>query len=159
MHHSPSVEDVYLRAGLTSPWPSVKNLPFDPHHWFSTAPQLLRIFESRLAMGHPIETVIEVGCWLGASTRWFAERAKLVIAIDTFKGSPEHHREGRKETLDRIPTLYEQFLSNCRKFSDRIAPIRMDSAEALKLHLPTADLAFIDAEHSAEAVERDTLMS
>lgn len=64
---------------------------------------------------HEVKTVIEVGCWLGASTRAIAQFLSedgKVYAVDHWKGSEEHQTQHILRHKDRLLILYEQFLSN-----------------------------------------------
>ena len=142
-------QSVLAALGVADPWEGdYQHRDFDPHGWFCrTNGWMLH----KLCGPIRPEIVIEIGSWLGRSTRFLAERCKLVIAIDHWQGSAEH----KDEQADRLPTLFDQFLSNCEEHKDNILPLRMSSDEAAKLPLPKADLIFIDGDHSEEAVARD----
>jgi len=94
---------------MPEPYASIADLPFDEHGWFGNARQL----EPILAANQP-KIVIEVGSWLGCSTRFIASRIDedaVVYAIDTWKGSPE---EAVHMQDPRLPHLYQLFLSNVK---------------------------------------------
>jgi hypothetical protein len=99
--------------------------------------------------------VIELGSWLGLSTRYIADRAPnaVVVAVDHWRGSPEHHRHPEWRAM--LPRLYETFLALCWEYRGRIVPLRMTTLEGLRtvaeFGLEPA-LIYVDAEHSAEAV-------
>jgi predicted O-methyltransferase YrrM len=103
------------------------------------------------------QLIVEVGSWLGLSTRFLADEAPhaTVVAIDHWKGSSEHQQPKFSEIL---PVLYETFLANCWDYRQRIVPIRTSSIQGLKLVAGlglTPDLVYIDAEHTYEAVVAD----
>ena len=100
--------------------------------------------------------IVEIGCWMGRSTRALADHAVgTVWAVDTWMGSEEH----QSALVDKHPDwLYQQF---CTNLQDRIAslkvvPIRMESIKAASLlGKNTFDMVFIDASHDFEAVSAD----
>ncbi len=139
---------------MPEPYHSAKILPFDGHSWFGNGAHIAKILENR-----KIRTAIEVGSWLGASTRFIAERlppeAKL-YAVDTWKGSLN---EEDQQKDPRLPHLYQLFLSNViqTKLTEVIVPIRMESLEASKAMHIRADLIYIDASHDTESVYNDIM--
>jgi hypothetical protein len=99
--------------------------------------------------------VVELGAWLGMSSRFIAEHAPnaTVVSVDHWKGSPEHRTQ--EEFRAVLPTLYESFLEQCWTYRDQIVPLRMTSLEGLQTVADfglTPDLVYIDAEHSHPAV-------
>jgi hypothetical protein len=143
-----------LTADLPEPYASIEVLPFDNHGWFANAEPL----EILLTAVKP-KTVIEVGSWLGSSTRFIAslldEDAKL-YAIDTWLGS-DNESEHQKDP--RLPTLYQQFLSNVihQQMTDVIIPVRMKSMEAARALKVKADFIYIDGAHDTWSVMNDIL--
>jgi predicted O-methyltransferase YrrM len=135
--------------GVSDPWDAdYKHLAFCPQGWFikqaqKTMDSLCRHVERRIA--------IEVGAWIGKSTRFLAERFDLVIAVDHWLGSAEH----REKYAHLLPVLFDQFLSNCVKFRDKILPLRMTSEEAAQLPLPKVGLIYIDGCHEEAEVRAD----
>lgn len=125
-------------------------LPFDGQGWYSNRRAMERVLKS-----HDIKTVIEVGSWLGQSTRHIATvlpRDGKVYAVDHWLGSNEH------QTNEKLPRLYQQFLSNVihAKLTHKIIPVRMASLEAAKaLEKVHPDLIYIDASHEKQAVYLD----
>jgi predicted O-methyltransferase YrrM len=125
-------------------------LPFDPQGWYGNRKPMEKLIDK-----HDVKVVIEVGSWLGASTRHIATclpKDGKVYAVDHWLGSAEHQH---RETLSK---LYEQFLSNVihKKLTNKIIPIRMASVEAEKfLSDVKPDLIYIDASHETEAVYQD----
>ncbi len=143
------------QENLPEPYNTVKLLPFDNHGWFVNGPQL-----EALIKNHPIKVVIEIGSWLGASTRfiaWNLPKDGKVYAVDHWLGS-EEHQPGQPAHLPVLPVLYEQFLSNVihEKLTGKIIPIRMKSLDAAQYLQPiAADLVYIDASHDTASVLAD----
>jgi hypothetical protein len=106
-------------------------------------------------MDHKIETVIEVGSWLGNSARVFAARIPengKVYAVDHWLGSEEQQPD------PILPRLYQQFLSNIihSGYAHKIIPVKMASLDAAKyLSDVKPDLVYIDASHKKEDVLED----
>lgn len=139
---------------MAEPYRSIVDLPFDSHGWFGNASQLERCLAE-----HPARTIIEVGSWLGSSTRFLAEHleeAGKLYAVDTWAGSPE---ESVHMQDPRLPYLYQLFLSNVKHagLTDRIVPVRMRSTEAAKALNVKADLIYIDAAHDTNSVYADII--
>jgi predicted O-methyltransferase YrrM len=147
------------RLDHSNPWQApFDRLPFDPHGWFDNegSQSLDLIFRGR----ENTQYCLELGSWLGASTRFLAERYSLVVAVDHWKGSQEHHKKSRTDAQVRLPVLYQQFMSNCESMSDRILPLKMTTQEAFDLFHKSNlgrifDLVYIDASHDFESVTED----
>lgn len=141
-------------AELPEPYCSIQDLPFDGHGWFMNAAQMEKCLQEK-----QVKIAIEVGSWLGTSTRFTAEKlpaAAKVYAIDTWAGSP-NEQEQLKDP--RMPYLYQLFLSNVKhaNLCHKIIPVRMNSLEASKALNVKADLVYIDASHDEESVYQDVL--
>jgi predicted O-methyltransferase YrrM len=143
-----------LASDLPEPYCHLeKVLPFDPQGWYNNASQIEWLFQD-----NKIETVIEVGSWLGKSTRHIAEllppTGKL-YAIDHWLGSYEHQTQ--EMWTSYLPTLYDQFLSNVihAGLTDKIIPIRMASLDAARFLMVSPDLIYIDASHDYMSVYLD----
>lgn len=140
---------------LPEPYNTAQILPFDSHGFYGNGLQL----ESLIKTNH-VKIVIEVGCWLGASTRHIASLLPpegKVYAVDHWKGSVEH-QPGNANWYHALPVLYEVFLSNVihAGLTDKIIPVKLESLEAAKqLSYVAADLIFIDAGHDTPAVYAD----
>jgi predicted O-methyltransferase YrrM len=137
-------------------------MPFNNDGWIQ--PEFSSFFtqamKAVLCKGVKNILVLEVGSWMGLSTRLMADYLKnnsvqgTVVAIDTWLGSPEHIGD------EKLETLYEQFVSNVRHkgLEDRIIPFRISSVQAahyLKSKAVYADIVYIDAGHEYEAVKLD----
>lgn len=136
------------------PWPMCKpviDIPQEHLGWCGEAAR--EVLEQELRK--PTKLVIELGTWMGMSTRLIADYAPTaqVIAIDHWQGSPEHRL--RAEWADLLPNLYEMFQALTWDFRDRVTPLRMTTLEGLQAVADAGlepDLIYIDAEHSYEAV-------
>ncbi|HEV3339133.1 MAG TPA: class I SAM-dependent methyltransferase [Pirellulales bacterium] len=102
--------------------------------------------------------LVELGSWLGLSTRFIADRAPnaVIVAVNHWRGSAEHLNDTNLQDL--LPILYETFLNRCWRLRDRIIPLRMNTLEALDEIAGCGlcpDLVYLDADHSYEAVRAD----
>ncbi len=107
------------------------------------------------ALSDRTRVVVELGAWLGMSTRYILDRAPgaTVISVNHWEGSPEHRVGTLYQSM--LPTLYETFLSQCWDYRDRLIPLRMTTLEGLQVVAQAGiqpDLIYIDAEHSYRAV-------
>lgn len=103
-------------------------------------------------------TIIEIGCFLGKSTRYMAElimngkKEVTFYTIDTFLGSREH----KVESAD---IQFEKFMANMRiapSVDKCVFPIRLRSDQAAGLFLAkSVDAVFIDGDHSHDGVISD----
>ncbi len=150
-------EDV---QNLPAPYNSLeKILPFDNHGWYGNSDWIQCLFKN-----NNIHTAIEVGSWLGSSTRHIASLLPtdgMLYAIDTWQGSAEHQPGNNPHGVaHKLPTLYAQFLSNVihANLAHQITPVRMTSLQAseylshLKQHI---DFIYLDAAHDTESVLED----
>ncbi|WP_068469080.1 class I SAM-dependent methyltransferase [Candidatus Protochlamydia phocaeensis] len=143
-----------MDSSFPEPYRSIRDLPFDDHGWFYNHIPLQLCLAVK-----PARTVIEVGSWLGSSTRFIAsllpEEGK-VYAIDTWRGSPNEpiHMQD-----PRLPHLYQLFLSNVKQagLAHKIVPIRMESLEAAEALNVQADLIYLDAAHDTPSVYEDIM--
>jgi hypothetical protein len=136
------------------PWPADKPVVLLPTEHLGRLDDGVRAL---LAEELSAETrlVVELGAWLGLTTRFLADQAPnaVVVAIDHWLGSPEHHQ--RPEWQVMLPTLHETFLALCWPYRERIVPLRMTTLAGLRLlgdYGLAPDLIDVDAEHSYEAV-------
>ncbi len=141
---------------LPAPYNSIELLPFHSHSFYRNDKQIEALLRS-----NDIKTIIEVGSWLGDSTRHMASLLPpggKVYAVDHWKGSAEN-QPGQTYWIAQVAYLYEQFLSNVihAGLTDKIIPIKMDSSDAA-VQLKTVvvpDLIYIDASHDYESVLAD----
>ena len=108
-------------------------------------------------------TFVEVGCWLGKSTAYFASRIRdcgksiAFYAVDTWQGSP-NEPDMVEAVAQAGGSVFELFRSNMREAGviDAIKPLRMPSVVAATLFANSSlDFVFIDADHTREAVQAD----
>ena len=134
---------------------SIDILEFDPAGYFATEGPLDQILRHK-----EVKTVIELGSWAGASTRFFGYRVGkegTVYAIDHWLGTPNHRGE---MTDERLSYIYQLFLSNIQQagLEERVIPLRMTTDEALKaLRHVTADLIYVDAARDSARVYKDIM--
>lgn len=148
-----TLDDLRMRFA----WPDVMpDVPPDPHSFLdkSTATYLARAVKPEMTC------VVELGSWLGASTRIILDAAPnaLVFAVDHWRGPASMHRKVHEHLRGKIPTLKETFLRNCWEYRDRLIPVQADTIEGMTLIRETGvrpDLVFIDADHTFDAVYRD----
>lgn len=132
-------------------WPDVHYMPYTDGGWF--LPCNAELCEDFI--GTRTECVVELGSWLGMSTRWLLQNTMPhchVIAIDHWKGSLENQSD------PIVSTIYERFLNNCMAYKDRLTPLRMDTVTGLELLKERGlkpDLFFVDAGHDYESAKRD----
>ena len=142
--------------------PSNGMRPFDPAGWIQPAfaPFFKRALDSVSEKTKSV-VIIEVGSWLGLSTRVMANELSVrgmkdscVIAVDTWLGSPEHVGD------EKLISLYETFVSNVKheKLEGFIHPFRISSTQAghfFEQKKITGDIIYIDAGHEYESVKLD----
>jgi len=107
------------------------------------------------------ERILEVGSWMGRSTRALADHTSgSVTAVDTWKGSEEEEHvrtlEGKSEEW-----LQKEFFKNMSGLpASRIGAFRGSSLEAAKYYKHMGcvfDMIFVDAAHDYENVKADLL--
>jgi predicted O-methyltransferase YrrM len=144
-------------AALPAPYEHAKMFPFVDHGWYSHA----SFFEDYMKKNR-VKTIIEVGSWLGSSTRHLAKclpHQGVIYAVDTWLGS-EEHQPGQPYWSFELDHLYELFLSNVihEGLASKIIPVRLDSATAAKVLPVQADIVYIDGAHDTDSVYRDLKM-
>jgi len=142
-----------LWADLPAPYNTVELLPYNPQGWYQNATSMEYLIQRSHA-----KVVVEVGCWLGLSTRHIAKTlpdSGIVYAVDHWKGSPNEDN-----SIFDIPNLYRQFLSNVihEDLTHKIVPMRMSSAEAASVFPVKPDLIYLDATHDFDNVFFDLLL-
>ena len=136
------------------PYDLINSLPFDGSGFFINQKPLDELLKSR-----PFYKAVEIGSWLGMSTRFIAQRLApegKLYAIDTWKGTSG---ETWHEQDARLSYLYQLFLSNVKheQLTDIIIPVRMESLEAAMALNIKADLIYIDAAHDTKSVFNDII--
>lgn len=102
-----------------------------------------------------VESVIEVGSFLGLSACWFAERVGSVVCVDHFayKGTHWNTDINRAFGYEVTDDQYTLFLNATSGF-DNISHYKMPSLKAAELDLE-ADLVYVDAGHEYADVQAD----
>lgn len=146
-------------------WPAEKpNVPTDDHGWFINGSTLGKFVSPQN------KVVVELGSWLGSSTRFILQHAinAKVIAIDHWSNDIKDYGNGGSTDassdpgIEKIGTLWETFLVNCWDYKDRLYPVRaytQDGLKKLKDYDIVADVVYIDASHSYEDVLADITLS
>ena len=136
-------------------WPEQKpDVPPDTHGWFQRSNEEVM----KHLLSDETKLIIELGSWLGKSTRFMAEQAPnaQIIAIDHWEGSPEH--QNRSDVKDKLPRLYETFLVNLWEYKNRVKPLRMTTKEGLRDCYESRlkpDVIYVDAAHDYDGVMDD----
>jgi len=115
---------------------------------------------SQLPTGFSEQIIIDIGVWKGQSTITLANNLRdnnidgVVIAVDTFLGSPEHwdSTHGYFNRLNGMPDIYRTFLSNvaARGLTRFVIPMPQTSTTAcavLKAKNISPTLVHVDAAH------------
>jgi Methyltransferase domain len=147
-------DDPISRLRDAFPWPAAKPQVKEAAEfpgWFGAGTDTIL---ARMLPQHA-RVVVELGAWLGMSTRHIAKLAPeaTVISVDHWEGSPEHRAGAQFQGM--LPTLYDSFLAECWDYRNRIIPLRLSTVDGLRTIAKYGiepDLIFIDAEHSYEAV-------
>lgn len=143
------------RLRLAHPFPpSPPEVPASEHGWFG--PEHVELLSP--CVGPKTQVILELGSWMGKSTRWLANQAPqaTVIAVDHWQGSPEHVNDENYRKL--IPTLYDTFIKGCWPLKDRIIALKMDTVQGMWTvlgHEVMPDVIYLDASHEYEDVRRD----
>lgn len=96
------------------------------------------------------ERIVELGCFLGRSTRALADNTKgWVLAVDDFRGPRDCRIDGRENILAQ----FQQNMLGCES-RVRICAENFASVEPLEHNAPF-DMIFVDGDHRYEAVKRD----
>lgn len=152
----PNQKNELAQFAARFPWPTQPPQvpPIPERDWlFPATKRLLTESVSRDA-----ELIVEVGSWMGRSTRLLAGLAPhaKVIAIDHWRGSPEHADD--PELVAFMPHLFEAFLKESWEFREQIVPVRASSVDGLNTVSEAGlqpDMIYIDADHSYEGVLAD----
>lgn len=102
------------------------------------------------------QTIVEVGCWRGRSTRALADHCRgTVYAVDPWRG-PYFHEDGRTHKINT--DVYDEFRINLADHieSGRVVPIQRTSFEAWTLLVDrfggAFDFVFLDGDHRYDTV-------
>jgi hypothetical protein len=139
------------------PWPSEQPqdaAPGQEQGWLGAGSEAMLA----RSLSPKTKLVVELGSWLGLSTRFIADHAPraTVVSVDTWEGSTEHKTQERYQTL--LPRLFETFQARCWNYRDRVTPLRTTSLDGLQCVADAGlepDLVYVDAEHTYEAVSAE----
>jgi predicted O-methyltransferase YrrM len=140
---------------VPEPYCSLKEiLPYDESGWYINAAPMEKILKE-----NNVKVVIELGSWLGQSTRHIAQnlpQGGIIFAVDHWLGSAEI----QLSLSHLLPFLYDQFLSNVihTHLTDKIIPVKMttlEAAEEFKVRQILPDLVYVDASHDEISVYAD----
>lgn len=140
---------------LPAPYSDLETvMPYSGHGWYMNAAPMEELLKKR-----NVKVVIELGSWMGKSTKHIAETIPedgIVYAVDHWLGNPQ----SRVNTPQLIPTLYEQFLSNMihSGLAHKVVPLRMTTQEAIEYFYENdivPDLVYVDASHEEHDVYND----
>jgi hypothetical protein len=153
----PQPQDRVAKLAADFPWPQASPqvpIPIGPLGWLADGAAAVLSSELTLAT----RVVVELGSWLGMSTRFIADHAACaaVIAIDHWQGSVEHQEHA--EFRDMLPRLHESFLAMNWSYRLRVIPPEMTKIEGLEVvaaHEVVPDLIYIDADHRYDALLED----
>jgi predicted O-methyltransferase YrrM len=135
--------------------------------WFN----FQKIYEDAVKQFPSGSTFVEVGCWLGRSTSYLANKIKKsnkkihLICVDTWKGCP-YPRHGSCQNLytetlmKNNGNIFPIFKKNLieQDLFDVIIPLQGSSVSIAKMFPPQQiDFIFIDAAHDYESVKEDIL--
>jgi GT2 family glycosyltransferase/tetratricopeptide (TPR) repeat protein len=135
-------------------WPEAKPpVPLPTEHLGWLADSTRQVLTE--AIGPGTRLVLELGAWLGLSSRFILDHAPgaTLITVDHFQGSPEHQR--RPEWRSMLPQLFETFQALNWDYRRRMIPLRMSTREGLRRVADCGlapDVIFFDAEHSHAAL-------
>ena len=154
LHNSPGPGWDKLRAEF--PWPRERPpvIPNAHHGWMHDSVKHLLARE----LTSEKNLVLELGAWLGLSTRYILEQAPhvSVISVDHWNGSPEHVHDPKYSRL--LPHLFETFQANCWAYRERLLALRKETIQGIQTVADAGlqpDLVYLDADHSYEAVLND----
>lgn len=140
---------------LPYPYNKIEVLPFDGTSHFGPR-QAAGL--SYLINNHNIATVVEVGSFLGASSRFIADSLPengKVYSVDHWLGNEEW--KNQPDFQQQQDLYFKKFLSNAihTGLYNKIIPLRMTGVAAASYITETPDLVFLDGSHDYESVYAD----
>ena len=157
--HRPKPEAAQDRLSQRYPWPDSQ-----PEGYLALSRWFL--IDNQIGLSEllkPGDVVIELGSWLGESTRFMCDSVfpnGHVYAVDHWQGSLEHQDPKFKGLLDN---LYDLFLYNSWNYRCMITPVREDTVTGLRAIAEFGDrdvtLIYMDASHQYEDVLRDLTLA
>ena len=145
---------------------------FDPESCFTgknlTTDWTSRNYQSWIDILAPLRdmpvSVLEIGSWEGRSALFFLNFLPrcMIVCVDTFKGSSEHHAWSFKRRISQLRLIERRFDENLAPFSARVEKCKEHSLVALGrfgLAQRRFDLVYIDGSHLAVDVYRDGILT
>ena len=138
------------------PWPEEE--PDVRHDWSGWFSRNHKNLFSRI-ISESTEVVVELGSWLGKSSRFIAQKLSdngTIICVDHWKGSPEFGNDPKLS--GKVPTAYETFVKNQWGLKDKTIMIRdstMDGLRSIQMCGVIPDIVYIDAGHDYDNVSAD----
>ena len=138
-------------------WPDAKpDISFDDHGWFGWCHEAL----IDAILPKSTETIVELGSWLGKSTRFLLASAPraTVIAVDHWKGDTSILEGAEAEVLGKLPRLYDTFLSNCWESRSRLVPLKNTTEQGMiEIHEAgiRPEFIYLDAGHHYQDAKDD----
>lgn len=138
------------------------------HGWF--LPTHERVFDAILPDRHTKCTILELGSWYGASTRWLAKAYPdaTIFAVDLWSddfildAQRDHYATMGDSKLVRMlrdHPLRETFLANLWDHRDAVVPLAMSTEDGISHVVRLAgvkpSVIYIDADHHYASVKRD----
>lgn len=135
----------------------------DPHEnlgipgWFAREN---REVLARLIATYGVQSVVEIGSFMGLSAVWFAQRVNEVHCVDTwYEPATEPSHNNLVGTFRRwnIPNdFFHMFRNNVMRSGvwHKINPIR-GTSNGVFAHVPLVDLVYVDGDHGYEGCKRD----
>ena len=100
-----------------------------------------------------MDSIVEVGCWKGRSAKTLLKGCPgKVWCVDHFNGSPDTQFSSRVRA--ERENIYQRFIENVGLYPN-LEIMKMSSEDAAEMFATTADMVFIDGDHSYAAVKRD----
>lgn len=124
----------------------------NPHGWFYPAHRVVL----GALLNDKTEYVIELGSWMGKSTRFICDTAPnaQVFAIDvwdnSFSSGDSHYVARENTELIAGDPLHQVFLVNCWEYREKLVPMRMRTIEGLRILKDAGirpSVIYVDADH------------
>ena len=140
---------------LPHPYNTISVLPFDNAGHFGGRQAAGLSF---VIKNYKSQVVVEIGSYLGASTRYIAKLLPdqgIIYAVDHWLGNEEWQNQPNYQDIQKL--FYQKFLSNVihEGLYYKIVPMKMTSLEAAKIIKVKPDLVFLDGAHDYQSVYED----
>lgn len=146
--------DAWERLQANHPWPAeCPDVPEDRHGW-SHGQQLIHL----IGPGAGLELVLELGTWLGRSTRCILDgfpNARVISVDHGQAGMARLPAASRPDVAQRLPTLDATVRRNLWAYRDRLILITADTLAGIAEVFGTGlspDVCFVDAGHTYDEV-------